>query len=109
MPLDLNRRKNKAERLVSPTFWQRFPRYSHLFQQYKYELNYPAIIGGFKVVGIRDLTIGYDSDTQDNYPTLPVDAATEMITFTLDNGCVFTIRTSGTEPKIKYYCELAGS
>ena len=29
-----------------------------------------------------------------------------MITFTLDNDCVITFRTSGTEPKIKFYSEL---
>ena len=30
-----------------------------------------------------------------------------MITFTFDNGVTATIRTSGTEPKIKYYTEIA--
>ena len=29
-----------------------------------------------------------------------------MITFYFDNGCVLTIRTSGTEPKIKWYSEI---
>lgn len=29
-----------------------------------------------------------------------------MITFTFANGGVATMRTSGTEPKIKYYSEL---
>ena len=61
------------------------------------------------MTGIRDLTIGYDSATPDNFPTLPVSSSSEMITFKLENGCVFTIRTSGTEPKIKYYSELASS
>jgi phosphomannomutase len=61
------------------------------------------------VTGIRDLTVGYDSATPDNVPTLPVSSSSEMITFKLENGCVFTIRTSGTEPKIKYYSELASS
>ena len=28
-----------------------------------------------------------------------------MVTFTFENGCVATLRTSGTEPKIKYYTE----
>jgi phosphoglucomutase len=55
------------------------------------------------------LTIGYDSATPDNVPTLPVSSSSEMITFKLENGCVFTIRTSGTEPKIKYYSELAST
>ena len=31
-----------------------------------------------------------------------------MITFYFENGCVATLRTSGTEPKIKYYTELTG-
>jgi len=32
-----------------------------------------------------------------------------MITFKLDsNDCAITLRTSGTEPKIKYYIELSG-
>lgn len=29
-----------------------------------------------------------------------------MITFTFENGLVITLRTSGTEPKIKYYAEM---
>jgi phosphoglucomutase/phosphopentomutase len=29
-----------------------------------------------------------------------------MITFTLENGSIATLRASGTEPKIKYYIEL---
>jgi len=31
-----------------------------------------------------------------------------MITYTFTNGAVATLRTSGTEPKIKYYVEVAG-
>ncbi|VDP52289.1 unnamed protein product [Schistosoma margrebowiei] len=29
-----------------------------------------------------------------------------MITFDFSNGVTLTLRTSGTEPKIKYYSEL---
>nr|CAD7399458.1 unnamed protein product [Timema cristinae] len=32
-----------------------------------------------------------------------------MITFTFNNGLVVTLRTSGTEPKIKYYTELCAA
>lgn len=32
-----------------------------------------------------------------------------MITFTLQNGVVATLRTSGTEPKIKYYTEFCAA
>ncbi|KAI8333695.1 hypothetical protein BC941DRAFT_434208 [Chlamydoabsidia padenii] len=73
-----------------------------------YELSYPKTIGGYKVTSIRDLTIGYDSSKSDFKPTLPVSSSSEMITFRLENSTVFTIRTSGTEPKIKYYSELRG-
>lgn len=31
-----------------------------------------------------------------------------MITFFFENGCVATLRGSGTEPKLKYYIELPG-
>jgi phosphomannomutase len=31
-----------------------------------------------------------------------------MITLRMSNGCLFTVRTSGTEPKIKYYSEMMG-
>lgn len=37
---------------------------------------------------------------------LPVSKSSQMITFTFQNGCVATLRTSGTEPKIKYYAEM---
>ncbi|KAI9493550.1 hypothetical protein BDB00DRAFT_822476 [Zychaea mexicana] len=72
----------------------------------KYE--YPRDIAGYRVVGVRDLTVGYDSNTPSNKPTLPVSASSEMITFKLENNAIFTIRTSGTEPKVKYYSELRG-
>ena len=29
-----------------------------------------------------------------------------MITFYFENGCILTLRTSGTEPKIKWYSEI---
>ncbi len=31
-----------------------------------------------------------------------------MIMYGFDNGCSVTLRTSGTEPKIKWYAEMAG-
>ncbi len=36
-----------------------------------------------------------------------MDPNSQLITFTLDNRTVFTLRTSGTEPKIKYYVEVS--
>ena len=38
---------------------------------------------------------------------LPISKSTQMITFTFENEAVITLRTSGTEPKLKYYCEYS--
>lgn len=76
--------------------------------------DYPETLGrNFNVVSWRDLTIGYDSTTEDHKPTLPIDPNSHMITATLklkdsqsDNDYVrFTCRGSGTEPKLKIYIE----
>lgn len=32
-----------------------------------------------------------------------------MITFYFENGCIATLRGSGTEPKLKYYVEMSGN
>uniref|UniRef100_A0A1X7TBJ2 Alpha-D-phosphohexomutase C-terminal domain-containing protein n=1 Tax=Amphimedon queenslandica TaxID=400682 RepID=A0A1X7TBJ2_AMPQE len=56
------------------------------------------------VVYVSDITFGYDSTRPPHYkPILPVDLGSQMIMFYLDSNCEFTLRTSGTEPKIKYY------
>lgn len=68
----------------------------------------PTELDSFKVVSWRDLTIGYDSSTPDKKAVLPVDPTSQMITGELQNedGQVrFTVRGSGTEPKIKVYIE----
>lgn len=69
---------------------------------------YPSSVlnGKYKVKDVVDLTVGYDSSRPDGQPLLPTSASSQMITFTFDNGLVLTLRTSGTEPKIKYYSEL---
>ncbi|MCJ1404083.1 Phosphoglucomutase-3 [Xylographa trunciseda] len=63
-----------------------------------------------KLERLRDLTCGTDSGTEDNKPILPSDPNTQMITCWLsgneyDDGIRFTIRASGTEPKVKLYLE----
>jgi phosphomannomutase len=62
--------------------------------------------GKYEVTSVRDLTSGYDSSQPDKKAILPVSKSSQMITFTFNNGLVTTLRTSGTEPKIKYYSEL---
>lgn len=72
---------------------------------------YPTnILGGkYPIVGVRDLTTGYDSSKSDKKAVLPTSKSSQMITFLFKNGLVTTLRTSGTEPKIKYYSELCGT
>lgn len=68
---------------------------------------YPSSIdvGKYKIESIRDLTTGTDTAQPDGKSLLPSSKSSQMITFTLKNGTVITLRTSGTEPKIKYYSE----
>lgn len=65
--------------------------------------------GKYKITAVRDLTTGFDNSQPDNKAILPVSSSSEMITFQFSNGLVCTLRTSGTEPKIKYYTELCAS
>nr|XP_020010831.1 glucose 1,6-bisphosphate synthase [Castor canadensis] len=70
---------------------------------------YPKFCGKFAILHIRDVTTGYDSSQPNKQSVLPVSKNSQMITFTFQNGCVATLRTSGTEPKIKYYAEMCAS
>jgi len=74
--------------------------------------NYPRFIAGLEVTSITDLTLGYDSTNPPTYkPSLPLSSG-HMIQFRAASKeglkVVLTIRTSGTEPKIKYYLEGSG-
>ncbi|XP_037126640.1 glucose 1,6-bisphosphate synthase [Syngnathus acus] len=71
--------------------------------------SYPDACGGVRVVHVRDVNTGYDSSQADSRSVLPVSRSGHMITFTLENGVVATLRTSGTEPKIKLYTELCAT
>ncbi|KAF2244573.1 hypothetical protein BU26DRAFT_522384 [Trematosphaeria pertusa] len=70
---------------------------------------YPTQLGSRRIARWRDLTEGYDSKSKDHVPDLPVDKASQMITCELDDGAVFTVRGSGTEPKIKLYIECSAT
>uniref|UniRef100_A0A7N8WR26 Phosphoglucomutase 2 like 1 n=1 Tax=Mastacembelus armatus TaxID=205130 RepID=A0A7N8WR26_9TELE len=73
------------------------------------EGSYPKTCGGAQIIHVRDVTTGYDSSQPDLRSVLPVSRSSQMITFTLQNGVVATLRTSGTEPKIKYYTEFCAA
>ncbi|GJQ80423.1 hypothetical protein Trydic_g12281 [Trypoxylus dichotomus] len=68
---------------------------------------YPKDINGeFRVKYIRDLTTGYDNSQPGNKAVLPSFPDQQMITFEFENGVIATLRTSGTEPKLKFYTEI---
>jgi len=62
----------------------------------------------YKIAYVRDLTTGFDSSKPDKKAIFPTDPSSQMITFTFENGVIATLRTSGTEPKLKYYVEYCG-
>ena len=68
-----------------------------------------------RVTNVRDLTPpGFDAGTPSGAPALPLlpPGGGEMVTWDLalpgGEECVCTLRTSGTEPKVKFYVEVAG-
>ncbi|KAI0948404.1 hypothetical protein AcV7_009159 [Taiwanofungus camphoratus] len=75
--------------------------------------SYPRTIAGLSVTSVRDLTVGYDSANPPTFkPTLPLSSG-HMIQFRAESPSretkiTLTARTSGTEPKIKYYLEGSG-
>eukprot|EP00755_Sulcionema_specki_P015591 Sspe_Gene.59821::Locus_32893_Transcript_2_3_Confidence_0.500_Length_1824::g.59821::m.59821/K15779/PGM2; phosphoglucomutase / phosphopentomutase len=77
-----------------------------LFADLREALQKPDALGErYPILGVRDLTNGTDTRQPDGKAKLPqVDS--HMITVYFANSAVLTFRTSGTEPKIKYYSEL---
>ena len=94
-------------------------------------LKYPETCGPYKIDKIRDLTAGLIVDFKKNgersvpvslvlfqfnlifsliflklKQSFPSSKSSQMITFYFANGCILTLRTSGTEPKIKWYSEI---
>lgn len=80
-----------------------------IFAKIRNNGKYCTSVGKFPVKYIRDLTTGYDNSQPNGQAVLPTSSSSHMITFTFENGCVATLRGSGTEPKLKYYVELGGS
>jgi len=62
---------------------------------------YPKKLGNRQITRWRDLTEGFDSATSGGVPVLPVSKDSEMITCELEDNIRFTVRASGTEPRIK--------
>lgn len=77
-----------------------------MFDAWRNNGKYTEVVGGSKVVAVRDLVTGYDSTREDKKAVLPLSTVSPMITCELENGVRFTVRASGTEPKVKFYTEI---
>jgi phosphomannomutase len=64
--------------------------------------------GSVAITSIRDITRGVDLNVAPGTASLPATPESEMLMFAFENGSTVTLRTSGTEPKIKYYIEMGG-
>lgn len=72
------------------------------------EGGYWTEVAGQRIVSIQDITMGYDSSAANHVCSMPRTPDSHMIMYEFANGVTITLRTSGTEPKIKYYTEIAG-
>lgn len=80
-----------------------------IFARLRNEGHYWARLGDLRITNIRDLTgVGLDTSTADSKPVLPTSTTTHMLTYSFSNGVIATLRTSGTEPKLKFYAEGSG-
>jgi phosphomannomutase len=71
---------------------------------------YTKALRQWPVASVRDLHgEGVDTAQPDGKPRLPTSTSTHMLTYTFQNGAVITLRTSGTEPKLKYYAEMSAA
>ncbi|OAX79660.1 hypothetical protein ACJ72_06018 [Emergomyces africanus] len=62
-------------------------------------------VGLLPIMRWRDVTFGFDSGAGADEMQLPVDPNSQMVTVWSERGIRFTLRGSGTEPKIKIYIE----
>lgn len=100
--------------LKDPTILEKI--FNYIRYEYSSGTKYPQKIGDeLQISSFRDLTKGYDSTTIDNVPILPTDPNSQMITIRakpqesniMDENVIFTMRGSGTEPKLKVYIEAS--
>ena len=67
---------------------------------------YWSSCAGSTLVRVLDVTCGYDSSSPSGVSEFPRTPESQMIRFEFDNKVSITLRTSGTEPKLKCYSEV---
>ena len=73
-----------------------------------YRANRPKEIAGSKVVLVKDYGVLKTYDAEGNAAPLDMPATSNVLQWFTEDGVKISVRPSGTEPKIKFYCEVAG-
>ena len=73
-----------------------------------FRANRPSTIAGSKVVLVKDYGVLKTYDAEGNEAPLDMPATSNVLQWFTEDGVKISVRPSGTEPKIKFYCEVAG-
>lgn len=71
-----------------------------------YRENPPSELGGSKVVTIKDYQTSRAKDLTSGEETTIDLPTSNVLQFFTENGSIVSVRPSGTEPKIKFYCSV---
>jgi phosphoglucomutase len=72
----------------------------------RFRNNPPAILGGSKVVTLKDYTLRKETDLVTGTSSELAFPKSDVLQFITEDGCIISARPSGTEPKIKFYCSV---
>ncbi len=73
-----------------------------------FRANRPTQIAGSKVVLVKDFGVLKNYDGEGNESVLDMPATSNVLQWFTEDGTKISVRPSGTEPKIKFYCEVHG-
>ena len=68
--------------------------------------NPPKDLAGEKVVLIKDFKLLKQTDANGKQTPIEMPATSNVLQFYSEGGIKVSVRPSGTEPKIKFYCEV---
>lgn len=71
-----------------------------------YRQNPPAVLGGSNIVTIKDYQTGEEQDLISQKVSDIDLPGSNVLQFITEDGSMVTVRPSGTEPKIKFYCSV---
>jgi phosphoglucomutase len=72
----------------------------------RFRNNPPAVLGGSKVVQLKDYALQKETDLLTKTSTALDFPKSDVLQFITEDSCIISARPSGTEPKIKFYCSV---